>query len=47
MLKEAPDGVDDVVGTFKVVGELGTEVINAYVISMCQEASDVLLVALE
>ncbi|GFE54529.1 phosphoenolpyruvate carboxylase [Babesia ovis] len=44
VLEGAPEEVVDVVETFRVVGELGTEVINAYVISMCEAASDVLLV---
>ncbi|ORM41412.1 Phosphoenolpyruvate carboxylase [Babesia sp. Xinjiang] len=46
MLEEAPDDVVNVIQTFRVVGELGTDVINAYIISMCNCASDILLVEL-
>ncbi|KAK1442633.1 phosphoenolpyruvate carboxylase [Babesia gibsoni] len=43
---DATEEVSNVLDTFKVVGELGSEVIHSYVISMCSQASDVLLVML-
>lgn len=46
MLTDAPEDVVNVLETFKVVGELGQEIIHSYVISMCNLASDVFLVQL-
>ncbi|GIX64646.1 phosphoenolpyruvate carboxylase [Babesia caballi] len=44
VLAGAPDEVVDVIETVQVVGELGSEVVHSYVISMCDCASDILLV---